>query len=84
MNLNKRLLDLLAGISAVLTFVAATPDNKEVFSVIPVAWQPYVIKAGIVAALVLKVLAFFAPPTPSLTPAQAEMQKAAIDAAKKS
>lgn len=63
--MNKRLLDLLSGLSAVLTFIAATPDNKDIAPLLPVSWQPYVIKAGVLATLLLKVLAYLAKPTPS-------------------
>jgi len=66
--MNKRLLDLCAAISGILAWVAATPDNKELMPLIPVSWQPYVIKAGIVAALILKILAYKATPTPSALP----------------
>jgi hypothetical protein len=38
--MNKRILDLLSGLSAIATFVAATPDNKDIMPLIPVAWQP--------------------------------------------
>lgn len=74
--MNKRLLDLWTKLSAVLTFIANTPDNKDIAPLLPVAWQPYVIKAGIIATAILAILAYFAPPTPSPTPAQAKQTEA--------
>ena len=63
--MNKRLLDLLTGLSGVLTLLAATPYDKELVQVIPPAWTPWLIKVGLIATLLLRVLAYFAPPTPS-------------------
>ncbi len=76
--MNKRILDLFAGLSGALTFIAATPFDKDLFPLLPVAIQPYVIKAGIIATVLLKVLAYFAPPTPSPI---LESQKVSITAA---
>ena len=73
--MNKRLLDLLTGLSGILTIVAATPDNKDIVPLLPVTWQPYLIKAGLIATLLLRVLAFCAPPTPSPIPARANKSR---------
>lgn len=66
--MNKRLLDLLTGLSGALTIIAATPDNKDVMPLLPVSWQPYIIKAGVLATVLLRILAYFAKPTPSPLP----------------
>jgi hypothetical protein len=72
--MNKRILDLLSGISGVLAMLAAVPFDKDTMQLIPVEWQPYVIRAGLLAALILKVLAFYAPPTPSPLPDQSQIK----------
>ncbi len=66
--MNKKLLELWTRVSTLLTIIAATPDNKDVLPLLPVAWQPYVIKAGLIATAILAIAAHYAPPTPSPLP----------------
>lgn len=68
--MNKRILDLLSGCTSLLTILAALPYEKDLMQILPVEWTPYVIKAGLVSTLLLRVAAFFAPPTPSPLPTE--------------
>lgn len=70
--MNKRILDLLTGITGVFTTLAAIPYEKETMAILPPSWTPWLIKIGLVNILLLRVLAFFAPPTPSAVPEKKE------------
>ena len=66
--MNKRLLDMLAGCTAVLTAIAGMSYQKELIAVLPPSWTPWITYASGLATVILKVLAFYAPPTPSPVP----------------
>ena len=75
MKLNKRILDLIAGFSSVLTIIAAFPYQKELIQLFPPKVSPIIAYIFGSATVILKTLAYFAPPTPSPTPAQAAQEK---------
>ena len=66
--MNKRLLDLLAAISGVLTIIAGMSYDKDILQLLPPKWTPYITYSSAIATVLLKILAYFAPPTPSPTP----------------
>jgi len=66
--MNKRRLDLLATLTGVLTIIAGMSYDKDILQLIAPTWTPYVTYASALATLILKVLAYYAPPTPSPTP----------------
>jgi len=66
--MNKRILDLLAAITAICTAVAGMSYDKDILQLLPPKWTPYITYASAIATIILKVLAFYAPPTPSPTP----------------
>jgi hypothetical protein len=66
--MNKRKLDLLATLTGVLTIIAGMSYDKDILQLIAPKWTPYVTYASALATLILKVLAYYAPPTPSPTP----------------
>ena len=63
--MNKRLLDLLAAITGVLTIIAGMSYDKDILQLLKPEWTPYITYSSAVATVLLKVLAYFAPPTPS-------------------
>jgi len=65
---NKRLLDLLAALAGVLTIIAGMSYDKDILQLLPPKWTPYITYSSAIATVLLKVLAYFAPPTPSPTP----------------
>ena len=66
--MNKRLLDMMAGCTTVLTAIAGMSYNKDILQLLPAAWTPYITYIAGLATVILKVLAYFAPPTPSALP----------------
>jgi len=66
--MNKRILDLLAAITAICTAVAGMSYDKDILQLLPPKWTPYITYASAIATIILKVLAFYAPPTPSPAP----------------
>jgi predicted acyltransferase len=66
--MNKRLLDLLAAITGVLTIIAGMSYDKDILQLLKPEWTPYITYSSAIATVLLKMLAFFAPPTPSPTP----------------
>jgi hypothetical protein len=66
--MNKRFLDLLAAITGVLTIIAGMSYDKDILQLIAPKWTPYITYASAIATVLLKILAYFAPPTPSPTP----------------
>ena len=66
--MNKRKLDLFATVTGVLTIIAGMSYDKDILQLIAPKWTPYVTYASALATLILKVLAYYAPPTPSPTP----------------
>lgn len=66
--MNKRLLDLLAAITGVLTVIAGMSYDKDILQLLKPEWTPYITYSSAIATVLLKMLAFFAPPTPSPTP----------------
>ena len=66
--MNKRLLDLLSAITGVLTIIAGMSYDKDILQLLKPEWTPYITYASAIATVLLKVLAYFAPPTPSPTP----------------
>jgi hypothetical protein len=66
--MNKRFLDLLAALAGVLTIIAGMSYDKDILQLLPPKWTPYITYASAIATVLLKVLAYFAPPTPSPTP----------------
>ena len=66
--MNKRKLDLLATLTGVLTIIAGMSYDKDILQLIAPKWTPYVTYASALATVLLKILAYFAPPTPSPTP----------------
>jgi hypothetical protein len=66
--MNKRKLDLFATVTGVLTIIAGMSYDKDILQLIAPKWTPYVTYASALATLILKILAYFAPPTPSPTP----------------
>jgi hypothetical protein len=65
---NKRLLDLLSAITGVLTIIAGMSYDKDILQLIAPKWTPYITYASAIATVLLKILAYFAPPTPSALP----------------
>jgi len=72
MKLNKRILDLIAANTGILTAIAGMSYNKDILQLIPAAWTPYITYVSGAATIILKLLAFFAPPTPSPDPTKEE------------
>ena len=70
--MNKRLLDLLAAITGVLTIIAGMSYDKDILQLLKPEWTPYITYSSAIATVLLKMLAFFAPPTPSPTPEPAD------------
>jgi hypothetical protein len=66
--MNKRKLDLLATLTGVLTIIAGMSYDKDILQLIAPKWTPYVTYASALATVLLKILAYYAPPTPSPTP----------------
>ncbi len=66
--MNKRKLDLFATVTGVLTIIAGMSYDKDILQLIAPKWTPYVTYASALATLILKALAYYAPPTPSPTP----------------
>jgi hypothetical protein len=66
--MNKRKLDLFATLTGVLTIIAGMSYDKDILQLIAPKWTPYVTYASALATLILKILAYYAPPTPSPTP----------------
>ena len=66
--MNKRLLDLLAALAGVLTLIAGMAYDTDILQLIAPKWTPYVTYASALATVLLKILAYYAPPTPSPTP----------------
>ena len=66
--MNKRKLDLLATLTGVLTIIAGMSYDKDILQIIAPKWTPYVTYASAIATVLLKILAYYAPPTPSPTP----------------
>jgi predicted acyltransferase len=66
--MNKRFLDLLAALAGVLTIIAGMSYDKDILQLLKPEWTPYITYASAIATVLLKVLAYFAPPTPSPTP----------------
>jgi hypothetical protein len=66
--MNKRLLDLLSAITGVLTIIAGMSYDKDILQLIAPKWTPYITYASAIATVLLKILAYYAPPTPSPTP----------------
>ena len=66
--MNKRLLDLLAAISGVLTIIAGMSYDKDILQLLKPEWTPYITYSSAIATVLLKILAYFAPPTPSALP----------------
>ena len=66
--MNKRKLDLLATLTGVLTIIAGMSYDKDILQLIAPKWTPYVTYASALATVLLKILAYLAPPTPSPTP----------------
>ncbi len=63
--MNKRKLDLFATVTGVLTIIAGMSYDKDILQLIAPKWTPYVTYASALATLILKALAYYAPPTPS-------------------
>jgi hypothetical protein len=42
--------------------------DKDILQLLPPKWTPYITYASAIATVLLKVLAYFAPPTPSALP----------------
>ena len=66
--MNKRILDLCAAYTGVLTIIAGMSYDKDILQLLPPKWTPYVTYASALATLILKALAYYAPPTPSPAP----------------
>ena len=66
--MNKRLLDLLSALAGVLTIIAGMSYDKDILQLLPPKWTPYITYSSAIATVLLKILAYFAPPTPSPTP----------------
>jgi hypothetical protein len=66
--MNKRLLDLLSAITGVLTIIAGMSYDKDILQLLPPKWTPWITYSSAIATVLLKILAYFAPPTPSPTP----------------
>jgi hypothetical protein len=66
--MNKRLLDLLSAITGVLTIIAGMSYDKDILQLLPPKWTPYITYSSAIATVLLKILAYFAPPTPSALP----------------
>ena len=66
--MNKRKLDLFATLTGVLTIIAGMSYDKDILQLIAPKWTPYVTYASALATVLLKILAYYAPPTPSPTP----------------
>lgn len=72
-RLNKKVLDFWAQNSAVVAILAGMSYNKDLLQLFPPAWTPYITYISATATVVLKVMAYYAPPTPSpLPPAPGE------------
>jgi hypothetical protein len=70
--MNKRLLDLLSAITGVLTIIAGMSYDKDILQLLPPKWTPWITYSSAIATVLLKILAYFAPPTPSPTPPDAK------------
>ena len=75
MKLNKRLLDLCGNLALVLTPLAGMAYEKDVLRLLPPHLASVITYCAAGAAILLKFLAFIAPPTPSPLPEQPKTTK---------
>lgn len=55
-GINSKIASHLADLSLFLTLLTMVPYDKEVMQLMPVAWTPYIIKAGMVSQIALRYL----------------------------
>lgn len=59
--MNRRALTILSDLTGVLTILAAVPYEKELVSLFPPAWTPYIVAVGAIATVGLRILKAFLP-----------------------